>query len=85
MLGERKKRLYPPPAPKLAGVVFPATKTGERRHGRTCARTRAHARTHTTGERRHGHTRTRSDNAHGHTLTHIHGAGSGEHGSEGRP
>jgi hypothetical protein len=26
MLGERKKRLYPKPAPKLAGVVFPLTK-----------------------------------------------------------
>jgi very-long-chain (3R)-3-hydroxyacyl-CoA dehydratase len=30
MLGERKKRLYPKPAPKLQGVVFPLTKKGDR-------------------------------------------------------
>ncbi|EKX48663.1 hypothetical protein GUITHDRAFT_105298 [Guillardia theta CCMP2712] len=30
MLGERKKRLYPKPAPKLQGVVFPVSKNGER-------------------------------------------------------
>lgn len=30
MLAERKKRLYPKPAPKLQGVVFPITKKGDR-------------------------------------------------------
>ncbi|KAJ1488137.1 tyrosine phosphatase-like protein, partial [Baffinella frigidus] len=30
MLGERKKRLYPKAAPKLAGIVFPLTKKGDR-------------------------------------------------------
>lgn len=30
MLGERKKRLYPKPVPKLAGIVFPITKKGDR-------------------------------------------------------
>jgi len=30
MLGERKKRLYPKPPPKLQGVVFPLTKKGDR-------------------------------------------------------
>jgi len=30
MLGERKKRLYPKPVPKPAGIVFPITKKGDR-------------------------------------------------------
>jgi hypothetical protein len=30
MLGERKKRLYPKPVPKPAGIVFPLTKKGDR-------------------------------------------------------
>ena len=30
MLGERKKRLYPKPPPKLQGVVFPKTEKGDR-------------------------------------------------------
>lgn len=30
MVGERRKRLYPKPVPKLQGIVFPVTKKGDR-------------------------------------------------------